>query len=249
LSLQAPTPEAAAAKDVACTGCLKLFKEEEIAVVGDRALCQSCQESFQTKGQAPSAPSARPSYGMPAKKPRMEYGGFWVRVGAYGVDAVILVLIWHFVLSPVFMKLASKMMTDTVVPITMTAPQDQTFTDPSQMEDQMEEMMNQMQNSMNQMQSKMIIWVWAVQLVGVLLVAGYFIILEGGPGQTLGKKALGLRVVTPEGDQIGYLKAFVRHIGKVISGMILCIGFVMAAFDDEKRTLHDRIVDTRVVKE
>ena len=133
----------------------------------------------------------------------------------------------------------------TSVPLTLSTPQDQTFTDPAKVE----EMMNQMQDAMNQMSSKMIVWVWAVQLIGVLFLAGYFIILEGGPGQTLGKKALGLRVVTPDGESIGYLKAFARHIGKIISSIILGIGFVMAAFDSEKRTLHDRMVNSRVVRE
>ena len=102
---------------------------------------------------------------------------------------------------------------------------------------------------MNQMQSKMLIWVYSVNLAGLLLMAGYFIVLEGRSGQTLGKKALNLRVVTPDGDRIGYIKAFVRYVGKVVSWIILGIGFIMAAFDGEKRALHDRMCETRVVRE
>jgi len=242
LSLKAPSPEAVAAKDVACTGCLKLFKEDEVSRVGDRVLCQSCQESMQAKAQVPSASGARPPYGIPFKKPSLDFAGFWIRVGAYAVDAVILALVWHFALSPIFIKIGSSMMAESTAPLTMSQ-------DPSLSEaEQMEEMMNQMANAFGQMSEKMAVWVWAVQLVGIILVAGYFTFLEGGPGQTVGKKALGLRVVTPEGERVGYLKAFARFIGKIISTVILGIGFLLAAFDSEKRTLHDRMCDTRVIR-
>jgi len=243
LSLQGPSAAAVAAKDVACAGCLKLFKEDEISIVGDRALCRSCQESFQSKAQTPSTAGARPSYGTPAKKQRLDYAGFWVRTGAYIIDAVILLLIWHFALSPVLMKVATSMMSDTAVD--MSIPQDPSLSP----EEQMQAMMNQMASSMEQMSDKMVVWVWAVQVVGMLLMVGYFVILEGGPGQTIGKKALNLRVVTADGDRIGYLRAFARYIGRGIGFLILGIGLIMAAFDGEKRALHDRMCGTRVIRD
>ena len=42
--------------------------------------------------------------------------------------------------------------------------------------------------------------------------------------------------------------AFGRHFAKYLSAMILLIGYIMAAFDDQRRTLHDRICETRVVR-
>ncbi len=39
-----------------------------------------------------------------------------------------------------------------------------------------------------------------------------------------------------------------RHFAEMISNMILCIGYMMAGWDDEKRALHDRICDTRVIR-
>ena len=63
-----------------------------------------------------------------------------------------------------------------------------------------------------------------------------------------GKMACNLKVVVEDGSQITYLRALGRHFAKWISSMILAIGFIMAAFDDEKRTLHDRICETRVVR-
>jgi uncharacterized RDD family membrane protein YckC len=39
-----------------------------------------------------------------------------------------------------------------------------------------------------------------------------------------------------------------RHFAEMLSGILLGIGYLMIAFDDEKRALHDRICDTRVIK-
>jgi uncharacterized RDD family membrane protein YckC len=55
-------------------------------------------------------------------------------------------------------------------------------------------------------------------------------------------------VITADGEPITYWRAFGRYFGKLLSGIILGIGYLMAAFDEEKRALHDRICHTRVVK-
>ena len=67
-------------------------------------------------------------------------------------------------------------------------------------------------------------------------------------GATPGKMACNLKVVVEDGSQVTYLRALGRHFAKWLSSMILGIGFLMAAFDDQKRTLHDRICETRVVR-
>ncbi len=74
---------------------------------------------------------------------------------------------------------------------------------------------------------------------------GFFLVNKGA---TLGKLALGLRVIRPSGEPITWGTAIGRYFGKMVSGMILGIGFLMAIWDPEKRTLHDRMVNTRVVK-
>jgi len=66
-------------------------------------------------------------------------------------------------------------------------------------------------------------------------------------GATPGKMALGLAVVRPDGGKISYQRAFGRYFAEFLSSLILCVGYLMAAFDDEKRALHDRICDTRVI--
>lgn len=70
----------------------------------------------------------------------------------------------------------------------------------------------------------------------------------GKYGATPGKMVAGIKVVRPDGEAITYGRAFGRYFAEIISGIIFGIGYLMAAFDDEKRALHDRICDTRVVR-
>jgi len=84
--------------------------------------------------------------------------------------------------------------------------------------------------------------------LGILLPVGYNTFFIGRFGASLGKMACQLRVVTPEGESVTYMRAMGRSFSEIISSLILAIGYIMAAFDDEKRTLHDRIASTRVVR-
>jgi uncharacterized RDD family membrane protein YckC len=76
----------------------------------------------------------------------------------------------------------------------------------------------------------------------------YFALFEAGSRQaTPGKLALGIKVVDEVGARIGFGRASGRYFGKIISGMVLYIGFVMAGFGDRKQALHDMIANTFVV--
>jgi uncharacterized RDD family membrane protein YckC len=66
-------------------------------------------------------------------------------------------------------------------------------------------------------------------------------------GATPGKMALGLKVVRSNGESLGWGVSVGRYFMQFVSGIILLIGFIMAGFDDEKRALHDRVCDTRVI--
>jgi uncharacterized RDD family membrane protein YckC len=85
-------------------------------------------------------------------------------------------------------------------------------------------------------------------ILGISLPAAYSTFFIGRFGATLGKMACRLQVVTPDGGRVSYARALGRFFSEMISSMILAIGYIMAAFDDEKRTLHDRICSTRVVR-
>jgi uncharacterized RDD family membrane protein YckC len=75
----------------------------------------------------------------------------------------------------------------------------------------------------------------------------YYVFFVGKYGATPGKMACGLRIVLADGGKVTYGRATGRFFAEWVSSMILGIGYLMVAFDDEKRSLHDRIVGTRVV--
>lgn len=75
----------------------------------------------------------------------------------------------------------------------------------------------------------------------------YYVLMHGLYGASLGKMAVGIKVIRPDGSPIGVPLAIGRYFAWILSGCIVYIGFIMAAFDEEKRSLHDRICDTRVV--
>ena len=77
----------------------------------------------------------------------------------------------------------------------------------------------------------------------------YFALMESSAkGATLGKIALGLRVVDLNGNRIGFGRATGRYFGKLISGAILFLGYIMAAFTQQKQALHDIIAGCLVVR-
>jgi uncharacterized RDD family membrane protein YckC len=86
---------------------------------------------------------------------------------------------------------------------------------------------------------------YAVQLaVGV----AYTTFFLGKFAATPGKMACRLKVIRSDGSPLTYGRACGRHFADWLSSLTLYIGYIIAAFDDEKRTLHDRICDTRVIK-
>jgi uncharacterized RDD family membrane protein YckC len=77
----------------------------------------------------------------------------------------------------------------------------------------------------------------------------YFALLESSAWQaTLGKKALGLEVTDLEGRRIGFGRASGRFFGKIISTMILFIGFIMAGLTARKQALHDMLAGCLVIR-
>ena len=87
-----------------------------------------------------------------------------------------------------------------------------------------------------------------LQLFQIAIAAAYTTWFLGKYAATPGKMACGIKVVTGDGDRVSYLRAFGRYFAEMISAIILCIGYIMAAFDEQKRALHDRICDTRVIR-
>ncbi len=83
--------------------------------------------------------------------------------------------------------------------------------------------------------------------INVAIAISYETILIGKYGATLGKMACKIKVVTADGGRVSYLRAIGRYFGKIVSSLTCSIGFIMAAFDGQKRALHDHMCNTRVV--
>jgi uncharacterized RDD family membrane protein YckC len=77
----------------------------------------------------------------------------------------------------------------------------------------------------------------------------YYALMESSAKQaTVGKMALGIIVTDLEGRRIGFGRATGRYFAKILSALILGIGFLMAAFTERKQGLHDMVASTLVVK-
>ncbi len=143
----------------------------------------------------------------------MPYAGFWIRVGAYLIDTILLYIV-QIIIAAMFGVSIGAM---------------------SGLGDAGEAAATGMAT--------------VVSLIMVFLSIAYFVIMESGPWQaTLGKKAVGIIVTDENGGRISPLRAIGRYLAKILSALILFIGFIMVAFTDKKQGLHDMICSTLVVK-
>lgn len=89
----------------------------------------------------------------------------------------------------------------------------------------------------------------AGDIIGFAIGLLYFASMESSAsGGTLGKRAVGIRVVNLSRQRISFGNAVGRHFGKILSGLILLIGFLMAGFTARKQALHDMMAGTLVIK-
>ena len=167
--------------------------------------------SVPTSGSAPPPPpqwDASPA-GQPAGQQATGYGGFWIRVVAYFIDAVVLGIASSILFAVLGVSLI---------------PKDFGAYD----------------------YSPTLVW---ANLGSVVIVWLYFALMESSArGATIGKMALGLRVVTGDGRQLSFLNATGRYFAKFLSALFMGFGFLMVGFTERKRGLHDMIANTVVVK-
>ncbi|KPJ61153.1 MAG: hypothetical protein AMS15_06060 [Planctomycetes bacterium DG_23] len=88
------------------------------------------------------------------------------------------------------------------------------------------------------------------KILGMTIGWLYFALMESSVKQaTLGKMALGLMVTDLNGGRISFARATGRHFAKIISALLLLIGFVMAGFTSRKQALHDMIASCLVIRQ
>lgn len=138
------------------------------------------------------------------------YGGFWIRVLAYFIDAMIL-------------QFATSILSAVVVLLVLAGG-----------------------GTEDAIAGAAIFAVYGIALVANWL---YFAIMESSHWQgTVGKQALKLVVTDEHGARISFGRATGRYFAKIISSMILLVGFMMAGWTQRKQGLHDLIAGTLVQK-
>ncbi|HEX3747457.1 MAG TPA: RDD family protein [Bryobacteraceae bacterium] len=159
--------------------------------------------------------------GVAPVRPMFEYGGFWIRFVAVLIDGIILTVASSAV-QLLLLGSAFRPFTNVREPL----PPDQALA-------AFGAMMGALALSM---------------LMGVVIGASYEGFFVARVGATPGKMVFGLKVVRPDGGPVHLGRAVGRYFAKWLSSLTLCIGYIIAGFDAEKRAMHDMIVDTRVVK-
>ena len=88
------------------------------------------------------------------------------------------------------------------------------------------------------------------QALSTIISLAYFTYFEGGPsGQTIGKKAIGIRVYDfrQGGGSIGYGRGLLRQFGKYLAAIPLGLGYFWMLWDKEKQCWQDKIAGSVVV--
>ena len=155
----------------------------------------------------------------------MSYAGFWKRFAAYCIDAIILGVAAWLLLLPILGVIGLGMA------------------------DSMDLQSGEMSEEATQGMIATFIGAY-FSFLAVLTIASwlYFALMESSAKQaTLGKMALSIIVTDVNGNRLTFGRATGRYFGKIISGLILYIGFLMAAFTEKKQALHDIIAGSLVV--
>ena len=153
-----------------------------------------------------------------------DYAGFWKRVAAYILDAIILYIPG---------MLIQKMMGGDAAEAAMKQAQLASPGDPQVM-----------LTALSQFYSTMLPAILIITVITWL----YFAICESSVWQaTVGKLALGIRVTDMHGRRISFPRALGRYPAKYLSTLIFCIGFLMVAWTRRKQGLHDLIASTLVL--
>ncbi|MGB3271206.1 MAG: RDD family protein [Rhodanobacter sp.] len=170
----------------------------------------------------PAAPQALPQTTAAVLE---DYAGFWKRVAAYILDAIVLYIPNNLL---IMRSMGDGAAQEAMKQTMLSAPGD----------------MHVMMAAYSQYYATMS----TPLIITAVLTWLYFAVCESSPWQaTLGKLALGIRVTDMEGRRIGIGRALLRYLAKFLSAFILCIGFLMVAWTRRKQGLHDMLCGTLVL--
>jgi uncharacterized RDD family membrane protein YckC len=195
------------------------------ALGADTRYCSECGRAVPASqltsyGDVSVCAQCQPAYAQRLSGATRHFGGFWIRFVAIVIDAIILGVVSLIIRIPLGLAMGGVGLGLGRNP------------DPSQVMAALPAILSLAGLS------------FLIQMGLSLAYEVYFLSTKGA---TPGKMALGLKVTRADGSAISAGLAAGRFFAKYLSGLILLIGFIMAAFDREKRSLHDHICGTRVV--
>jgi uncharacterized RDD family membrane protein YckC len=157
------------------------------------------------------------------------YAGFGQRLLALIIDLIVIGVVYSIIVTPILAAIGFSMVSDA---------------------QNMEGMSGEeAASAMTGMVGTIMAGMGMMLLVSNTIQLLYYALMESSKLQaSVGKLALGLKVVDLNGERLSFGKALIRSFGKILSGMILCIGYLIAAFTEKKQALHDMIASTLVVK-
>ena len=82
-------------------------------------------------------------------------------------------------------------------------------------------------------------------LIGIAYIVGLWTYWGG---QTIGKKAMGIKIVKADGTPFGLVPAIIRYVGYIVSAVVILLGFIWILFDPNKQGWHDKIAGTYVIR-
>lgn len=155
------------------------------------------------------------------------YAGFWLRFVAYLIDALLLSVVQWIIIAPFLALFGISMFSM------------------GNMED-----LESIDDGSKAAFLMFAIGTYATAIVGSIILNWlYYSLMESSSKQaTLGKMAISLKVTDMHGNRITFLNATGRYFGKIISAMILMVGYIMAGFTEKKQALHDMMAGTLVLR-
>lgn len=190
----------------------------------------------------------------------MNYAGFWRRFAAYLVDSILLSAAMYIIAFALMFAFgggldvvsASTQNLDSIDGMIGDMEQDQPNFDMEYSPDFSTEYSLDGETEVTRLGGAMLRYMQilsSISLVFVIVGWLYFALMESSAKRaTIGKMLLGIVVTDLGGNRISFGRATARFWSKIISGLILYIGFIMAGFTEKKQGLHDIIAGTLVLK-
>ena len=206
--------------------CFKCGMKLPDAAILNKKICAGCH--------TPNAPTAQYCYkcGLPLPEKlssgyenQIQYAGFWVRFVAWIIDNIFLYIVNSVIIGIVIVSVYGT--------------------------DSSSKWLSSLRSSGTINNSQ--VWsflgvIFLAYLVGMVVTIIYYTISIGKWGRTLGKAALKIKVVKPDGSRVSYWRALGRNLAYYLNAFTFGLSFLIIAFTKKKRGLHDYIADTIVIK-